>query len=169
MDRVPNAQTRELCGVAKGVDKRVDECVLWWFGRMERMENERFTNRVYVGECAGSCSVGMLKRWIDTMKDCLRKRGLDVRQARRMDSLEHVLEFKYSGYFLDESGTDRVECSRKLVSGRRVAGICSLKVLAACLKYCLYLFLCMAVRQCYERRRRDLELELYRWTTSEVC
>ena len=24
------------------------------------------------------------KRWIDTVKDCLRKRGLDVRQARRM-------------------------------------------------------------------------------------
>ena len=24
------------------------------------------------------------KRWIDTVKDCLRKRGLDVRQVRRM-------------------------------------------------------------------------------------
>ena len=24
------------------------------------------------------------KRWIDTMKECLRKRGLDVRKARRM-------------------------------------------------------------------------------------
>ena len=25
-----------------------------------------------------------MKRWIDTMKECLRKRGLDVSQARRM-------------------------------------------------------------------------------------
>ena len=41
--------------------------------------------RVYVGECAGSCSVVRLwKKWIYTMKGCLKKRGLDVRQARRM-------------------------------------------------------------------------------------
>ena len=26
--------------------------------------------------------------------------------------LEHVLEFKYLGYVLDESGTDGVECNR---------------------------------------------------------
>ena len=39
---------------------------------------------VYVGECTGSQSVGRpWKRWIDTVKDCLRKKGLDVRQARR--------------------------------------------------------------------------------------
>ena len=49
------------------------------------MENNRIAKRVYVGKYAGSCSVGRLqKRWIDTVKDCLRKRGLDVRQARRM-------------------------------------------------------------------------------------
>ena len=28
MDRVQNAQIRELCGVVKGVDKRIDEVVL---------------------------------------------------------------------------------------------------------------------------------------------
>ena len=44
----------------------------------------RIAKRVYVGECAGSHSMGRLqKRWIDTVKDCLRRRGLDVRQARR--------------------------------------------------------------------------------------
>ena len=32
MDRVPNAQIREFCGVTKGVDKRIDEGDLWWFG-----------------------------------------------------------------------------------------------------------------------------------------
>ena len=36
--------------------------------------------------------------------------------------LEHVLEFKYLECVLDESGTDGTECSRKLASGRRVAG-----------------------------------------------
>ena len=41
--------------------------------------------RVYVGECAGSHSVGRSrKRRNDTAKDCLKKRGLDMRQARRL-------------------------------------------------------------------------------------
>ena len=51
--------------------------------------------REYVGECAGIRSLGRpRKRWIDTVKDCLRKIGFDVRQARRMvqDSCEW-LEF----------------------------------------------------------------------------
>ena len=31
--------------------------------------------RVYVGECAGSRSVGRVrKKWIDTVKECLKKR-----------------------------------------------------------------------------------------------
>ena len=41
--------------------------------------------KVYVGKFAGSRSVGRLrKRWLDTLKECLKKRGLDVRQAKRM-------------------------------------------------------------------------------------
>ena len=41
--------------------------------------------RIYVGVCAGSCSVDRPReRWIDTVKDFLREIGLDVRQARRM-------------------------------------------------------------------------------------
>ena len=48
------------------------------------MENDRNNKRIYVGECADSRSVGRArKRWIDTVKDCSKKRrGLDVRQAR---------------------------------------------------------------------------------------
>ena len=41
MDRVLNACIRELCRVMKGIDERIDECVLRWFGHMERMEKER--------------------------------------------------------------------------------------------------------------------------------
>ena len=49
------------------------------------MERVRVAKRVYVGEYVGSHSVGRpWKRCIDTVKKCLRKRGLDVRQARRM-------------------------------------------------------------------------------------
>ena len=36
--------------------------------------------------------------------------------------LEHVSEFKYLGYVLDEAGTDGAECSRIVASGRRVTG-----------------------------------------------
>ena len=49
MNKVPNARIRELCGVTKGVDERIDEGVLRWFGHVERMENNRNAKRVYVG------------------------------------------------------------------------------------------------------------------------
>ena len=55
------------------------------FDDMERMVRDKIAKRVYVGECTGSRSVGRpRKRCIYTAKECLRKRGLDVRQARRM-------------------------------------------------------------------------------------
>ena len=85
MDRVPNARMRELCRVMKGVDERIDESALHWFGHVERMEKDRIAKRFYVRESVGSLSVGRLrKRWIDTMRDCLSKRGLDIRHARKM-------------------------------------------------------------------------------------
>ena len=49
------------------------------------MENGRIAKMFYVEECAGSRSVGgPWKRWIDTVKDCLKKMDLDVRQERIM-------------------------------------------------------------------------------------
>ena len=49
------------------------------------MEKDRIDNIGYVGECGGCLSVGRTrKRWIDAVKECLRKRSLDVKQARRM-------------------------------------------------------------------------------------
>ena len=71
--------------MTKGVDERIDEDVLRSFGHVERMGEERIAKRVYLGECAGSRSLGRpRKKWTDTVKDCLKKSGLDVRQARRM-------------------------------------------------------------------------------------
>ena len=79
-DNVPNARIRQLCGEMKGMDENI-KGVLQWFGHVERMEIDRIAKRVYIGECAGSRSVGRpRKRWTDTVKDCLKKRGLDVRQ-----------------------------------------------------------------------------------------
>ena len=43
--------------MTKGVDEKIDG-VLRWFGHMEIMENGKIGKGVYVGECAGSRSVG---------------------------------------------------------------------------------------------------------------
>ena len=45
----------------KGLDERIDEGVLRWFGHVERMERDRIVRRVYVGECACSRSVGRVR------------------------------------------------------------------------------------------------------------
>ena len=83
MDKVQNTRIRQLCGVTKNGDEKIDEGVLRWFGHVERMENDRISKRVYVGECAGSRSVGSpWKRWTGTVKECLKKIKLDGRQAR---------------------------------------------------------------------------------------
>ena len=56
---------------------------------------------------------------------------------------------------LDESSTDEAECSRKVVSGRRVSiairslvnvEVCSLNVLVSCMSHCSCVFLCIVVR-----------------------
>ena len=85
MDRILNTRIRDLCGGENCLDERIDEGVLRCFGHVEKVERDMIAKRVYVGECAGSRSVGRpRKRWIDTVKECLRKRRLDVRQARRI-------------------------------------------------------------------------------------
>ena len=70
MDRVPNIRIRELCGVPQELDEWLDKGVLRWFGHVERMEKDRITKRVYVGECAGSCSVSKPRhRWTEIGKN----------------------------------------------------------------------------------------------------
>ena len=46
-DRVLNSQIRELCGMKKGPDERIEEGFLWWYGHVERMERDRIAKRVY--------------------------------------------------------------------------------------------------------------------------
>ena len=76
MDEIPNSRIRQLSGVAKRVEEKIYEDVLRWFEHVERMENNRIAKRGYVGECAGSRPVGRpRKRWIYTVKDCLKKRS----------------------------------------------------------------------------------------------
>ena len=41
MDKVLNARIRQLCGVTKSIEEKIDEGVLQWFGHVERMENAK--------------------------------------------------------------------------------------------------------------------------------
>ena len=69
----------------KGVEERIVEGVFWWFSHVDKREKDRIAKKVYVGECASSRSVGRpQRRWNDNVKECLKKRGLDVWQARGM-------------------------------------------------------------------------------------
>ena len=80
MDKVPNAWIMQLCGVTKDVEEMMDKGVLRWFGHVERIENDMIAMRVYVGESAGIHSMARPRKiWIDIVKGCLKKRGLDVR------------------------------------------------------------------------------------------
>ena len=41
------------------------------------MEKDRIAKRVYIRDCAYSCSMDRLwNRWIDNVKECIRKRGM---------------------------------------------------------------------------------------------
>ena len=71
--------------MTKWADKVIDDGVFRWFSHLYRMENGGVAKRVYEGECAGSSSVDRArKRCIDNVKDCMKKRGWDVRQERKM-------------------------------------------------------------------------------------
>ena len=50
------------------------------------------------------------------------EKGLECEVSADGVRLEHVSEFKYMGYVLDELGTDDVEDHKKVASGKRVVG-----------------------------------------------
>ena len=77
MDRVLNAWIRELCRAMKGLGEKLDE------GNLQRIERDRIAKRIYIGECAGSCSVGRKhKRWIDTVKECFKKKRFGYKASK---------------------------------------------------------------------------------------
>ena len=64
MDRIPNAWAGELRWRRKMVDEGADESILQWFRYLGIMEKSRIGKRV---------------------KDCLKKKGLNVEQTRKME------------------------------------------------------------------------------------
>ena len=66
--------------VTKGVDERIYESVLQWFGHIERMGNDGIAEMVNVGMYVKYRLVCRpMKRWTDT-----EKKNLNVRETRRL-------------------------------------------------------------------------------------
>ena len=91
------ATGREVAGVFSGMhgvvrsDQRIDEGVIQWFGHVERMGNDRIAKIIYVRESAGIRPVGRRReRWTEAVKVCLKKRGSEVRQTRKMVNVRSV-------------------------------------------------------------------------------
>src|SRR5678816_1241927 len=49
IDKMRNERIRELCGVKKGVNERINESMLRWFGHVESMNDSRLVKRMYSG------------------------------------------------------------------------------------------------------------------------
>src|SRR5678816_1261878 len=83
IDKMRNELIREWCGVKKGVNERINESMLRWFGHMERMNDSRLVKRMYSGECVGSRPAGRPKRkWIESVNECLKERNVSLAEAR---------------------------------------------------------------------------------------
>ena len=50
---VPNKRIRDLSGVTKRMNEKIDGSLLRWFGHIERMGNNRIAERIYLDECIG--------------------------------------------------------------------------------------------------------------------
>src|SRR5678815_4204400 len=84
IDKMRNESIRELCGVKKGVNERINESMLRWFGHVERMNGSRLVKRMYCGECVGNRPAGRTKKkWIESVNECLKERNVNLVEARR--------------------------------------------------------------------------------------
>ena len=65
------ARIREMCGITKEVDERIDKSVLRWFAILKEFRIIRQLNGYMKNEYMGSCLVGRpRKRWTDSVDDC---------------------------------------------------------------------------------------------------
>merc|ERR1712105_304859 len=83
MDRIANVEIRRRCGKTVGVGERMDQEVLRLFGHVEKMEVERLVRRVYDSDARGMRGKGRPRKcWIDGTKEVMRRKGLDIQEAR---------------------------------------------------------------------------------------
>src|SRR5678815_4614790 len=77
-------------GVKKGVNERIIESMLRWFGHVERMNDSRLVKRMYSGECVGNRPAGRpMKKWIESVKECLE--AVSYTHLRAHETPEHLV------------------------------------------------------------------------------
>ena len=82
LDRFRNEVVRARTGVRRELAARADMNVLRWFGRVERMDNERLLKKVMNAKADGrSAKVRPRFGWMDGVKRALNDRRMDVREA----------------------------------------------------------------------------------------
>ena len=62
MDRIRNERIRREVGMMRDLAGRVENCVLRWFGHLERMDGERMAKRIYGSGVVGGRGRGRPKR-----------------------------------------------------------------------------------------------------------
>src|SRR5678816_1405496 len=83
IDKMRNERIRELHGVKKGVNERINESTLRWFGHVERMDDSWLVKQMYSGECVWNRPAGRpKKKWIESVKECLDERNVSLAEAR---------------------------------------------------------------------------------------
>ena len=83
VERVSNAEIRRRCGKNRGVNQKIDQGILRWFGHVERMGNERMVKRMYESQVRGGRGRGRpRKEWLGGVKEILERRGLSIQEAK---------------------------------------------------------------------------------------
>ncbi len=74
---------RRRTGVVKELAERAEQRVLWWFGHVERMEEERLVKKITRSDVRGVRPRGRPRMgWMDSVKRALGARGISVEQGR---------------------------------------------------------------------------------------
>ena len=83
MDRIRNEVIREELSVMKDLAGRAGNCMLRWFGHVERMDGEKMAKRIYISGVEGRQGRGRPNMgWMDGVTSALEVRGLSLEQAR---------------------------------------------------------------------------------------
>ena len=85
MDRIRNGVIRGEVGVMRDLASRAENCLLRWFGHVERMDGERMAKRINGSRVEGRKGRGRPNMgWMAGVKLALRARRLTLEQAREI-------------------------------------------------------------------------------------
>ena len=82
-NRLRNEEVRRTAQAGGQLSGRVDQCVLRWFGHVERMDEEQMTKKVTISDFEGNrCRNRPGLGWMDGVRLALEERGMSVEQDR---------------------------------------------------------------------------------------